>query len=130
MEDSPPSYDVVMNDLKQKLGPRPTASEMLDLVAGLSDSEMDVILENSKHEIQTALAREDIKVANATVAKALTSNETSQALKTAAANASGACVSIYSTFDKLSIELKGIDNHNDPPPEGPFVPRLKPLQEV
>ncbi|KAJ3506881.1 hypothetical protein NLJ89_g6615 [Agrocybe chaxingu] len=123
--EAPPSYASVIAAIEKKLGPNPTAEEMLAVAESVPETHIDVILANTD-KLPEYNNDDAQKVAlNVELAKAASTPEATECFKVAAEDAVKAAKEIEGMFQRLTVDLAEIDQGGKLPEEGPFVPRLK-----
>lgn len=123
---APPSYESVFGTVKSRLPEKPTAQQVFEAVDLLSDNELHAIA--IQVQKQTELSPDEQKLFNSKIAEGVASSN--QEMKDTGKKVAQACVKVNDMFDNLLKELVDVDAKNLPPPEGPFVPRVRAQQQI
>lgn len=118
-----PSRDAVLVEIQERLGPNPTVGTFLSIVKELSPAQTEALLSNP---VKSLVVIQDQQAAvKVEVAKALSSNENDEHLKTAADAAGAAVAKLQEMFDSLLHKLGPIDVKH----KQNFVPKARALHE-
>ena len=126
--DAPPSYDAVMQSILKRIGPNPTAKNVLKVVQALPQSEKAIL---AAHPIEVSpMTHEEQKNFSLGIAESMSSEEGENSIVEEANQTNRAVLNINRTFALLSQQLSGLDARYTSPQSGPFHPRLRAINNL